>query len=243
MEHPVSASRGLSGSSLKLWAMGLMVIDHIGAVLLAPMLPGAGLPDSLLIFLTAPGSLLAWAYGICRLLGRLSFPIYCFLLGEGFAHTHSRGRYLARLVGFGLLSEVPFDLASTGRWLELGHQNVFFTLALALLALWGWERFARQPELRFLSLAACALAADLGGTDYGSFGVLLVLALFLLRDRPPVRDGVGSLLCLWEISAPLAFLLIRRYNGTRGLPLGVAFYWFYPAHLLVLGLIRLALFS
>ena len=73
--------------------------------------------------------------------------------------------------------------------------------------------------------------------------VLLVLALFLLRDRPPVRDGVGSLLCLWEVSAPLAFLLIRRYNGTRGLPLGVAFYWFYPAHLLVLGLIRLALFS
>lgn len=243
MTSSVSRPSGLSGSSLKLWAMGLMVIDHIGAVLLAPMLPAAGLADSLLVVFQAPGSLLAWGYSLCRLLGRLSFPIYCFLLGEGFAHTHSKGRYLARLAGFGLLSEVPFDLASSGKWLELGHQNVFFTLALALLALWGWERFAAKPELRFLSLAACALAADLCGTDYGSFGVLFVLVLFVLRDRPSVRDGVGSLLCLWEISAPLSFLLIRRYNGQRGLPLGIAFYWFYPAHLLVLGIGRLILFS
>ena len=73
---------------------------------------------------------------LLRWIGRLAMPVLCFFIGEGLRHTRSPRRYLLRLTGFALLSELPFDLAFYGG-IEWGHQNVYFTLALGLLALWA----------------------------------------------------------------------------------------------------------
>ena len=106
--------KGLSGSTLKLIAIITMLIDHIGAAVIARLL------------IAGQGSeMLYKIYYAMRAVGRVAFPIFCFLLVEGFFYTGSRKKYALRLFGFALLSEIPFDLAFSGKILEFGYQNVF----------------------------------------------------------------------------------------------------------------------
>ena len=115
--------KGLSGSTLKLIAIITMLIDHIGAAVIARLL------------IAGQGSeMLYKIYYAMRAVGRVAFPIFCFLLVEGFFYTGSRKKYALRLFGFALLSEIPFDLAFSGKILEFGYQNVFFTLLIGLLS-------------------------------------------------------------------------------------------------------------
>ena len=95
--------RGLSGSALKWIAAFTMFIDHFAAVILLGRFYSEAAWGSGLWSLQS--------YWDMRNIGRLAFPIYCFLIGEGYRHTHSLRGYLLRLLGFALLAELPFDLA------------------------------------------------------------------------------------------------------------------------------------
>ena len=126
--------KGISGSTLKMIAIVTMVIDHIGAAVLARLLMVNGLgeldqtnADAIMLWLSANGALY-WTYTIMRMIGRVAFPIFCFLLVEGFLHTHDVKKYAMRLGLFALISEIPFDLAFSSKILEFNYQNVFFTL-------------------------------------------------------------------------------------------------------------------
>lgn len=245
MTQSLSAPRGrVTGTGLKLLACGSMLLDHIGAScleagLLAPFYAGQA---------PAPAGLVQLDMAL-RLIGRLAFPIYCFLLVEGFCHTRSAPRYLLRLALFALVSEVPFDLAIFGRAFYSGYQNVYFTLALGLLCLMllrGAEQHGLAGlDLRLAQGAAlllCGGAAWLLHTDYDWFGVALIAALYLLRAQPRRQLAAGCLLTCWEGTAPLAFLPIARYSGTRGFCprwAQIGFYLFYPAHLLALAAVTL----
>ena len=134
---------GLPGSTLKLTAIGTMLVDHIGAAVLLPMLMLTGVSTltsqaEVTAWLARNGTLY-WTYTAMRSIGRIAFPIFCFLLTEGYAHTHSKLRYALRLAAFALISEVPFDLAFQHSVLEFTYQNVFFTLLCGLLAVWGLD--------------------------------------------------------------------------------------------------------
>ena len=120
--------RGLSGSALKWIAVISMLVDHAAVVFFVASRE-VGRP-----------LLSADLYIVLRCIGRLAFPLYAFLLAEGFFHTRSVEKYLLRLFLFGVMSEIPFDLAFRGVWLEGTYQNVYFTLALGLLAVWLWMR-------------------------------------------------------------------------------------------------------
>ena len=113
--------QGISGYWLKVIAVVSMLIDHTSAVILEQI---SGLEN--------PAFLM-------RIIGRLAFPIYCFLLVEGFYHTRSRAKYAGRLFLFALISEVPFDLAFSRRMWDFSSNNVFFTLLFGLLVIWGVE--------------------------------------------------------------------------------------------------------
>lgn len=113
--------QGISGYWLKVIAVISMLIDHTSAVILE-QIPGLENPAFLM-----------------RIIGRLAFPIYCFLLVEGFYHTRSRAKYAGRLFLFALISEVPFDLAFSRRMWDFSSNNVFFTLLFGLLVIWGVE--------------------------------------------------------------------------------------------------------
>lgn len=244
--------RGLSGGALKWIAALTMFIDHFAAVVLLGRLY----------------SQMAWGSGLwsrqcywdMRVIGRLAFPIYCFLIGEGYRHTHSLRNYLLRLLGFALLAELPFDLAFQRRWLDMSSQNVFFTLALGLAAIAIWDTLLRGREGRerllagvaaALACAALCAAGELLKTDYGAMGVLLVLTMWLLRDRPLWRLlAAAAVLAAMvrffrsnqiEFFALASFVLIGAYNGTRGRQVKVMFYIFYPTHLLFLCGVRMLL--
>ena len=221
----------LSGTALKRIACLSMMLDHIGASLLENGLfkQGSFWPGYVQLD------------GVLRLAGRLAFPIYCFLLVEGFLHTHDVKKYIERLLVFGLVSEVPFDLAFFRTPFYWGHQNVYWTLALGVLAMAALKHFEDADgnvawKGRFAALGLAVLA-QLLNTDYGAIGVALIVALYLTRSDRKYQCIIGAVMMLFELTAPLAFLLIWHYNGQRGrcAPWQKwAFYGFYPVHLTIL---------
>lgn len=136
---------GISGSTLKLIAIVIMLIDHIGATIIEKMLFKRGMAvidwnnakeaDKFI----ADNYVLSTIDGIMRTIGRLAFPIFCFLLIEGIIHTHNKWKYASRLAAFALISEIPFDLAFNNKPFDFTYQNVFFTLLIGLLVMIGFE--------------------------------------------------------------------------------------------------------
>ena len=208
---------------LKLIAVISMLIDHPGAVLF---------PEEV------------WF----RIVGRLAFPIFCFLIAEGYTHTRNVKRYAFRLFLFALLSEIPFDLLFFDSWFDISGQNVFFTLFLGLCAVWVADILkSRWPVPAFLCAGLFAAAAQLLCTDYGAFGVALIVAFFLCRDKDFLKTAAFLLLntgdallndSMVQLYAAPAVLPILLYNGKPGkYRMKVFFYLFYPCHLLILYLV------
>lgn len=212
---------------------------------------------------------------VLRAVGRLAFPIYCYLLAFGFRKTHDRRRYLLRLCAFALISELPFNYCFSGR-LSFGTENVYYTLALGLIALIMYDAMAQSRSrlvraLALLPTLLCALLAEWLETDYGGLGVALIVLLYLAGDSKLYQTvtcllfGASRVLTalvaamlqgfvapeitswdLMELFAIAAALPIMLCNGERGayprskpgrVVMKYAFYAFYPAHLLIVGLI------
>ena len=227
---------------LKIIALVTMTIDHTAAALTC-------------------GS---W-YLPMRCIGRIAFPIYCFLLLEGFVHTGNRKRYLLRLLLLFLISEPVYDLALNHTWPYWWNQNILLTLSIGLGTVWlaeGMEALLsrigggvtgarRTVALWALKLSACFLGmalAEITGADYGYGGILLILSFYFFR-RKPVGLCIAVLLSLVlfigpiEIYGLLALIPILLYSGKRGALLQgrgmqYAFYLYYPAHIAVLWLIQ-----
>lgn len=243
--------RGISGSTVKMIAIIAMLLDHIGAGVVGRYISSTGMPllDSAegMQWMSEYGGWMA-LYSVLRMIGRLGFPIFCFLLIEGFEHTRDVKKYAARLFAFCLISEVPFDLLFNGKVLEFGYQNVFFTLLLGLLTMCAF-RYIEQKEWNAVVKVVCYAAALIAGmaaaeflrTDYAAIGVFSIMVLYVFRKKKAGQIAAGCVVFLWELTAPLAFIPIGFYNGKRGWKLKYFFYLFYPLHLLLLYLICVAL--
>lgn len=121
----------LDSDVLKMIAVVTMLIDHIGAAIIWNLFSAATAENY---------AVLERVYHIFRNIGRTAFPIFAFLLVEGFFHTHSRKKYFGRLALFALLSEIPYDMAFHGTFLFWKDQNVFWTFCIGFLAIWGLEK-------------------------------------------------------------------------------------------------------
>ena len=222
--------RILDGSMIKILAVVLMLIDHIAHLF------GIG---SDLVLLTVGSSELT-LYEALRYMGRLAFPLFAFLLVEGFLHTRNRKKYALRLAIFAAISEIPFDLFRSGK-LFFERQNVFFTLLLGFLALCALEKLVGWK--RVLCVIGLFGIAYFLRADYAQTGYMMILLLYALRSIPVLR--ALSITTVIGIPAGAAALPIALYNGERGCikgrVAGIAFYAFYPAHLLLLVLIKFLL--
>jgi len=227
MEDSIPNTSPISSSVLKWMAILTMTIDHIGAVLIEPMLYNSSGSS------IATGIDWQFIYTSCRLVGRLAFPIYCFLIVEGYIHTRSVPKYASRLGLFALISEIPFDLAFSGQMFDWATQNVFFTLLLGLFAIWAYDTLD-QPILRIGLPMALALFAQLLNTDYQIYGVGFILILFITRPNRLKQTLIGALYGLSQMTASLSFIPIYFYNGKKGRGNSKWLYWFYPVHLLIL---------
>lgn len=235
-----------SGATLKMIAVVCMLIDHTAAALIRP------LASALPVEMHRLSAFINSMYQPMRNIGRIAFPIYCFLLVEGFMHTRSISRYLKRMLLFALISEIPFDFALASHLFSWKHNNVYFTLLIGLLVMAGVSYFEQHPLKipagRYLTLLLQG-AITVGGlylakymyTDYGFKGVFLIEVLFYLRFDRNLQAIFGAIAISWEKYAPLAFLPVLLYNGKRGRQIKYFFYWFYPAHLMILGFLKLAI--
>lgn len=216
--------RKLDGRTLKMIAIISMFIDHFGAAL----------TPNIMLF---------------RIVGRLAFPIYCFLLVEGAKYTHDFKQYMVRMGIFALISEVFFDLALYHKIIYVSHQNVFLTLLLGLGMIWFLEHPMQDMDIpdvinKMIIVAVAGIAAELLGADYGFSGIVIIFAFYILQNQSWLKYLIVALICIGmggtECFAVLALIPIALYNGQRGRQTKImqyGFYAFYPAHLLLLAII------
>lgn len=222
----------MTASALKIIAMAGMIIDHVGAVFFP------GIP-------------------LLRIIGRVSFPIFCFLITEGYKKTSNIHKYMIRLLLCGFLSEIPFDMVFYGR-IALEHQNVLFTLLAGIAAVYALDKMKNAQAL--VIVLVLALGAQCLGTDYGAYGVLLIVLFYMAGENvcypllkknimdekmdvrrtilvavPTVYQLIGAY-GIQRFSA-VSTLFIAAYNGKKGKFPGRIFYLFYPVHLIVIAII------
>ena len=230
----ITKGNGISADLLKWIAIVTMLIAHSGAAVV----------EKTNIYLLPYGKVLDFTL---RFIGRLAFPIFCFLLIEGFYHTRNRYRYLSNLLIFALVSELPFEISFLGE-IVFGFRNVYWTLAIGMIMMLLFEKIKERTSEKtnlcfFLTIAACAILAEILHTDYGAIGIILIYILYKLRDDRKQQCICGAIATAYEITAPIAFLLIYKYNGVRKQKhLKYFFYAFYPLHLLFLYWVRTLLY-
>lgn len=265
-------NKGISGYHLKMIALVTMLIDHIGAVVIWRLLEGTYtirastqmsnyVGDKIIVWFFKNQELMYTIYENMRLIGRMAFPLYCFLLVEGFLHTRNVKKYAFRLFLFALLSEIPFDFALEGTFWNPMYNNVFFTLLLGLLCIncldwlermfqrWQekkWDKFIGNCIKYFLFFVVIGgmsvIAEEILMTDYGMSGVVAIALIWLFRSQKVVGFS-SSILALGLLSSSIEYFaicmlpFIMKYDGTRGKQTKYVFYAFYPVHLFLLGLI------
>lgn len=199
--------------------------------------------------------------------GRIAFPIFAFLIVEGYFNTKDFRKYLLRLFIFALISELPFNLMAEGGWIYPFHQNVLFTFCIALLFI-NWMEKGKTGKLNFtLRTAASIICGYVIGfvtmVDYFGYGILMVFVFYLFRN---IRFAlIFQLICMLYINfemigglvypielfkynfefpqqglAVLALIFIWMYNGKKGYDsktLQYLFYAFYPAHMIILAIL------
>ena len=217
----------LSNFDLKLIAIITMTIDHIGVVF---------------------GTLF---YNFLRAVGRLSFPIFAFLLTEGYIHTKSFGKYFLRVLVLAIISEVIYDYVFFGSFIYMNANNIFFTLALGLLTLFllvknKVDLFIILPITYLLIIVIMGLIGEFFNFSYGMLGILVISFFYLFKNNFPLIVISISLVTLifgepMQYFSLFSLILIYFYNRKLGKGCKIFFYLYYPLHILVLELIKLLL--
>lgn len=224
---------GISSSGLKIIAIITMLIDHFAY--------------SIYFHLEKYDFT---SYSIMRAIGRISFPIYCYLLIEGFYRTSNIKKYLSRMVLFALVSEVPFDMAFYDDIFYWRQQNVFFTLTLALIMLFVLQKCSEIRKYRVLSIMmqggvifSCAAIAQYLSFDFHAKGIVFIAILYygrsMSKDIEALSCAIGAFVVLQEPTAMFSAILIRIYNGQRGMRMKYLFYFIYPVHILLFAVIKM----
>lgn len=235
----------MNSKTLKMIAIAAMTIDHI-AWLFVPL-------ESI------PGQVL-------HAIGRLAGPIMFFFIAEGYVNTRSVPKYAARLGAFAVISQVPYIYFWTGSLPTMQNifsGNVLFTLFFGLVAVWVIERTGIYAYLHNMAIwprmAACGavvlLCMAASFCDWSYWGIFFILAFWAAHRKPDTLFWYIPMLTiarflqlnnisgttienLYQLGILLVIPLLCLHNGKRGKGGKWFFYIFYPAHLLILGMIR-----
>ena len=220
----------ITGSTLKLLAVLSMLVDHVGMFIFRNN-------EVFLQLLCTIGSREITPYFLMRAFGRLAFPVFAFLVVEGFIHTRSRFKYGRNLLLFALISELPWNLIHSNTW-HYPAQNVFFTLFLGYMGLCCLSYWKEESVKKVVGLLFLLAISFKFRSDYGFRGFAFILMLYALRDSLLLKSVIGCCMLPGAWMPGLAFIPIALYNGQRGFIQGsfgkYCFYAFYPLHLLIL---------
>lgn len=240
--------RGLNAYQLQLIAIFAMLIDHLAHIV---------------INLNFAQS--AAVATVMNCIGRLTMPIMCYFVAEGYHKTSNLKNYFIRLFAFAIIAQLPFYIfelsaVPSSLWdlikANLRHVNVIFTLLMGLGALTAIKSEKFNPVVRIAAAAAALYLTRF--SDWRYYGVLWVVIFGLFRGdfkKQAIFFALSALLrCAMNFtSSPLNFglqmcvifalPLLYLYNGEKGNKPKYGFYVFYPLHLLILGIIRLIIIT
>ncbi|MEG1140441.1 MAG: TraX family protein [Lachnospiraceae bacterium] len=235
----------LSGSSIKIIAIISMVIDHFGFLVLKN---GIMLNAPYSAFSDAQFKNLSTLVEACHIIGRIAFPLFCFLLVEGFLHTHNMKKYVFQLAIFAIISEPIYDIANSGKLFSVTQQNVLFTLLLGVVTLILIKKCKENiPSTIVITAISCLLSYILK-LDGWYYGILLMVVIYIFHDKNMIKYILAALIMFlcgldfsikavldpYLIAGVVSLAIASFYNGERGIKLKYFFYAFYPLHLLFL---------
>lgn len=224
--------KGINGAQLKYIAFASMFIDHFNKAIITPFLTGTG---PMVIITT-----------IFDILGRIAFPIFAFMVVEGFFKTKSQWKYLRNLLIFAVISEIPYDMFQSAEFVNTWSQNILWGLALGLFTIMAIDKLKayikKRPLWIFVSLllvALSSLGSMLISSDYEYYAIIIIYLYYIFYDKRLLASGLGYLVIIKEIYAILGFATVLLYNGEKGKQNKIFNYLFYPVHLLIFGIIRM----
>ena len=230
---------------LKIIAIICMTIDHAGLCL--------GLIYKNEVYYLS-GFMSLDTYNLLRTIGRLAFPIFCYLIVEGLFYTKDVFSYVLRLFIFAALSQIPFSLMTKREAFAFDKNlNVYFTLAFGLITIAAIDYFKKLNIKKsinlpiFFLLSAVAIIcstsfADTINTDYAGYGVLVIVIFYVFKDKPLlITAALGVATYLMEAGIEMyalcAMVPIVLHNHQKGPSMKYVFYMYYPVHMLILYLI------
>ena len=196
-----------NGAQLKYMAFLSMLLDHVNNSMITPYLDGKGL--------------LLHVSNLLSILGRVAFPLFMFFLVEGFFKTRSRKKYLINLLIFGILSEVPFDLFTSRELFNKNWNNMMFTLALSLVAIWIVDemkgRLAKKSKALWygasvLVVAVMCAVAMFFSLDYDYHAIIVAYLFYIFYEKPLYGAALGYLSIIKELYSVLGFAATLTYN-------------------------------
>lgn len=200
-------------------------------------------------------------YLACRIIGRLAFPLFAFLLVESFFFTKDKKRHISRMFLLALISEIPANLVFGGRFLYAEFQNTIFELSIGFVLMciceWLWTEEIKQYlkiSLLILGTLIYCMMSELFSLDYGLSGIILIALLYIAKKKPEQRMSITILaFAVYVIAnifkgASLFYLIVyidvflikcaidNRCCSEREITKAEILIcrWFYPAHLLLI---------
>ena len=221
----------INGATLKYIAFFSMFIDHFNKAIITPLLNY----QQPLVFISS----------LFDIIGRIAFPIFAFMIVEGFYKTNSRWKYLRNLLAFAVISEIPYDMFQSKVFVNNRSQNIMWALALGLLTLIIVDKLKEKIKNKYIWIfvsiiivAINAIIATLLSFDYDYYSIIIIFILYIFYDKRFVGSLLSYLVIIKEIYAILGFAIINLYNGEKGKQNKLFNYLFYPVHLFILGLCR-----
>lgn len=248
--------QGMSRATLRLWGIIILALGLLGRSILQNRVLGMGDASGpqLLEVLDMEGGMTAATVSIVlQAIETSAVPIFAVLLVDGFAHTSSVKNYLLRMAGTAVLSELPYNLAISGKLLDVGSRNPMFGSVLVLVMLFLYRYYAQNTFTNVLIKLAVTVAAFLWAlmfrVEYGVSLLLLALVFWVFRERPTLRYflGAAAAVCCSVgnplfLFAPFGFLLAHFYNDEEGISNRKLAYLMYPVILLIIWAVGYLLF-
>lgn len=252
----VTRTRGLSRNAVRTWGLLFLTLGVMGRSILQNRLLGLGQISGQQLMELMNGSddimIFATIALIMQVLETCAVPIFCFLLVDGFQHTSDVKKYITRVAGVALLSEIPYNLAMSGKLIDLGTRNPAFGLILGLIILYFYKRYEEKTQQNtmiklMVTLAAIVWTAMLQ-IDMGICIVFIVAIVWRFRHNTLYQNLSGatasmicSLVSPFFMAAPMGFLIVHFYNGEKGAESRLVNYLAYPV--ILLGVALIAMFA
>lgn len=241
---------GLHAGNLRAWGMLFVVAGIVSRSILQNRMLGIGVLSAeelvQLMQSSQEAMIIATIALVLQAMETVAIPIFVFLLVEGFLHTSDWKKYLLRVCGMAVLTEIPYDLAMYGKVMDFGGQNPALALVLCMIVLYMFKRFAGKKLICVVMALAGILWGIMLKIDHSVPMLLMLCIIYLFRNKRMYMGFSGmavAAVCTaispFYLAGAMGFLAIHFYNGEPGEGNRVVNYLFYPVALLAIGLVAM----